>query len=935
MNNPMIDPMEKLLIADPEIAHRVQTALQCKKRKGDFQAAAIMADEIIWALSRETTFGKAVAMGFAGLLGDTDTAGIRKYAQIVHGAGVQGPAIGRLMATYLVPIIRQGRGALLEQFLVTVEIMMGKGVYTLKDPLDVLAGLLGEGDQKGATAFLDLLQDTFGQPLTYNRSMHFTCILPRAVHALSPLQRAWQVRQLARIIRTDLHLVEPFIDGLAKGLTLLHEKALEQFVSAGLQEFEQKPDAGIRFLSLASNQGMERFQDLQVTVGLAMLCFDLNCYLCARTGQGLIVRSITSLPLKMRMDGNRPISVFSDATAIYLPDTIGHYPEKSQNEALYKCLTRVEAGLHEFGTFDFDLEKLGERWPRDSDCFPDFEESCRVPAQKQALSDLERFFALFPEPKLARDLFTIFEHGRIRLCLTRRYPGLVKNAAPLFRTQALQMAKKNDPSVLFGLYIAVALAISPDTWVNVDAAQQSAIRKISGLFRHRMGKDPVVETSAELAAVVYDRMAAMVACHRCRYHIGDGYLCLQTPFGCCIRPDLYFAANRPSENMACAIKALLAEKNIRVYKSDIRRTLVEKGGALDLEDIKKLVLSARRFSEPALALQKGASPDLSRLDLDSFLRQRGIEDPATDNTLGTVFRYQEWDCTINDYLSDHTRVLEKNIRGIKNDFYTHTLQRCQGLVRQIRHVFELLKPEGLVLLRPWLEGDEFDYHSLLDFAIAKKTGRMPEERLYSKRIKQHRDVAVLLLVDLSRSTANCVCASGSDRPVRVLDIEKEAIVLFCEALAVVGDRFSIAGFSGTGRLGVDYFKIKDFDEAMEEGVQQRINAMAPQRSTRMGAAIRHATTRLAKVPAKVRLLIILGDGFPNDNGYKREYAITDTRKAVFEAHSKQIFTHAITVNMTRDTKLDAIYGEMSHNVISNVCELPSRLLRIYSALTRQ
>ncbi len=925
--------MEKLFIADPVIAHRVETALQRKKGKGDFQAAVIMVDETIWALSRETTFGKAVAMGFTGLLGDTDTAGIQRYAQIVHGAGVQGPAIGRLMATYLVPVIRQGRGALLEQFLATVQIMMGKGVYTLKDPLDVLAGLLDEGDQRGAAAFMDLLQDTFGQPLTYNRSMHFTCILPRAVHAFSPLQRAWQVRQLARIIRTDLHLVEPFLDGLAKGLTLLHENALEQFVSAGLEKFRQKPDAGIRFLSLVSNQGKQQFADLQVTVGLGMLCSDLNCYLCARTGPGLTVRSITSLPMKMRMIENPPISVFSDAQAIYLPDTIGHYPDRKQNEGLYKCLTKVEAGLHEFGTFDFDLEKLAERWPWGGGGAV-FEKSCMMPDSKQEISDLDRFFALFPEPKLAGDLFTVFEHGRIRFCLTRRYPGLVKNAGPLFRTQALQMAEKEPPSMLFSLYLAVVLDIFPDTSGKADAVQQSAVRKISGLFRHRMEKDPVVETSAELTAVVYDRMAAMVARQRCRHHITDGYRCLQTPFGCCIRPDLYLAATRVSENMAGAIKALLAEKNIGVYKADIRRTLVEKGGALDLEDIKKLVLSARRASDPALALQKGPSLDLSWLDLGSFLRQKGIADQATDNTIGSVFRYQEWDCTLNDYLSDHTRVLEKNIRGIKNDFYSHTLQRCQGLVTQIRHAFELLKPEGLVLLRPWIEGDEFDDPALLDFAIDKKAGRMPGERLYRKRIKQQRDVAVLLLVDLSRSTANRVCPSGSDRPARVLDIEKEAIVLFCEALSVVGDRFSIAGFSGTGRLGVDYFKIKDFEEAMEEDVRQRINAMAPQRSTRMGAAIRHATTRLAKVPAKVRLLIILGDGFPNDTGYKREYAVSDTRKAVFEAHSKQIFTHAITVNMVRDAKLDAIYGEMSHNVISDVCELPSRLLRIYSALTR-
>jgi len=155
-----------------------------------------MADETIWALSRETTFGKAVAMGFTALLGETDTAGLRKYTQIVHESGMKGPAIGRIMATYLVPVIRQDRAGLLEHFLATVQIMLQKGVYTLKAPLDVLAGLLNEDDQAGADAFLDLLQDTFGQPLSYNRSMHFTCILPRAVHSFSLLQRAWQTRQL-------------------------------------------------------------------------------------------------------------------------------------------------------------------------------------------------------------------------------------------------------------------------------------------------------------------------------------------------------------------------------------------------------------------------------------------------------------------------------------------------------------------------------------------------------------------------------------------------------------------------------------------------------------------------------------------------------------------------------------------------------------------
>jgi nitric oxide reductase NorD protein len=229
-----------------------------------------------------------------------------------------------------------------------------------------------------------------------------------------------------------------------------------------------------------------------------------------------------------------------------------------------------------------------------------------------------------------------------------------------------------------------------------------------------------------------------------------------------------------------------------------------------------------------------------------------------------------------------------------------------------------------------VEGDAFDYRALLDFAIDKKAGKIPSDRLYIKHIKQTRDVAAVLLVDLSRSTANTVYNSEAT----ILHVEKEAIVLFCEALQVVGDVFAVAGFSSTGRLGVDYFKIKDFEENMDDAVKRRIDALSPQRNTRLGAAIRHAACQLEAVPSKVRLLIVLSDGFPNDADYKHQYAIEDTKKSILEARSKNIFTHAITINFAGDPKLDDLYGNVHHNVISDVRELPDKLLRIYGSLTR-
>ena len=232
--------------------------------------------------------------------------------------------------------------------------------------------------------------------------------------------------------------------------------------------------------------------------------------------------------------------------------------------------------------------------------------------------------------------------------------------------------------------------------------------------------------------------------------------------------------------------------------------------------------------------------------------------------------------------------------------------------------------------RQWFEGDDFDYRALIDVALDRKAGLLPSERLYVKRVKQHRDLAVLLLVDLSRSTANAI-ASGKQS---VLSVQKEAIVLFCEALTVAGDQFAIAGFSGSGRLNVDYFLVKRFDEPFSANVKQRIGAITSQRSTRMGAAIRRAASDLHEMPQKVRLMLVLSDGYPNDAGYKGAYAVADTRMAILETRARKMAVKAITVNMGAEQRLNDLYGSAHHHVIEDVRDLPDQLLKLYSRLTR-
>jgi nitric oxide reductase activation protein len=134
---------------------------------------------------------------------------------------------------------------------------------------------------------------------------------------------------------------------------------------------------------------------------------------------------------------------------------------------------------------------------------------------------------------------------------------------------------------------------------------------------------------------------------------------------------------------------------------------------------------------------------------------------------------------------------------------------------------------------------------------------------------------------------------------------------------------------------VEYLRVKDFEEPLDAAVKGRIGALAPRRNTRMGAAIRHAAARLEGVAARGRLLLLLGDGFPNDTGYRGVYGIEDTARALDEARARGVNAHALTVTPAGDGRLDRLYGALHYHMIADVRDLPAQLLRIYRHLTRR
>jgi len=913
----------RLALADPETARQLAAALEGFPGSIAAATAEWLLADVIWGLSHETALGRTIGLGYCRLIRAAAPPGqVAEYHRLVTEFGQKGPAVGTILAEHLARVLAVGDPGFQDRFLTTVGIMLAQGPFTLKGPLEGLARLLAVADRETADVYLGLLRDTFSQELTYGECQRFAIALPKALQALTPEKRRWQLQQLRRVVRTTFRLAEPYLAGFARKLHLLSETALNRFVSQGLEKAARNEPLAARYLALEADAAVTDFLALQVAVPLSQVQGRLSRYLRARTGLPIAIRPLSALAGRLVDGGAESPLVCSDGKAIFLPDEISRFSSQAANLDLFKSLTRLEAAYYEFGTYGFDLEKLRDRLAQRPDQTPLLDAlQARLAAGAGGASDLERFFAAFASASLAADLFTVFEHGRLRLALAGAYPGLARRTLPLLQAEAQSRVHASSGGALLdALYARIALGIGE------AGAGEATVERLVEMFAREVPAEAPVAAVGALVLAAYALVAGRLPPEP---QVGetapDGPPRLRTPFGRRVRPDLFFRTHARFEAMARKIQVRLAEKGVRVYTSDVAARLAAQNGHLSTDDLGSLILGP-----PAAGSEESIPTDLSWLSLADILNGAVVPEADADAGGWPVAWYWEWDEGLGDYLHDHARVIDRTIAGQEGDFYGRTLARCHGLVRRIRHSFELLKPEGLKLLRRWVEGDEFDYRAMLDYAIDRKIGLMPSDRLYIKRIKQQRDVAVLLLVDLSRSTANTVYGSQAT----VLEVEQEAIVLFCEALAVVGDAFAVAGFSGTGRLGVDYYRIKDFGEALSEPVRRRINAMAPQRSTRMGAAIRHASHQLAQVPARVRLLIILGDGFPNDVNYKKAYAIADTRRAIFEARSRAIHTHAITVNLAADPKLDALYGNVHHNVISDVRELPDKLLRIYSALTR-
>jgi nitric oxide reductase NorD protein len=162
---------------------------------------------------------------------------------------------------------------------------------------------------------------------------------------------------------------------------------------------------------------------------------------------------------------------------------------------------------------------------------------------------------------------------------------------------------------------------------------------------------------------------------------------------------------------------------------------------------------------------------------------------------------------------------------------------------------------------------------------------------------------------------------------RTIDVEREALLLVCEALERLREPYSVLAFSGEGPAHVTVRRVKDFSECQSPEIAQRIAGLEPERYTRAGAAIRHASALLMREAAHHRLLLILSDGKPNDlDEYDGRYGVEDMRQSVMEASQQGIFTFCLTIDRHSAGYLPAVFGDHHYAVLHRPDMLPSALI---------
>lgn len=324
-----------------------------------------------------------------------------------------------------------------------------------------------------------------------------------------------------------------------------------------------------------------------------------------------------------------------------------------------------------------------------------------------------------------------------------------------------------------------------------------------------------------------------------------------------------------------------------------------------------------------LAVASDGSRSAARVRFDLDLPSAA----ADDRPLGPGRRLPEWDWRQRRLIADHCAVQTLIATPAEPYRPSPALKALAGRVRR-QMALARAAPRRL---HGQPDGDELDLDAWVRHHVESAASpQLEETRVWNRHGRVDRSLATLLLADLSLSTDAYATSDA-----RVIDLIRDALFVFGEALAAGGDPFEMLGFSSVRRQHVRIQHLKGFDEAWGAPVRNRIGAIKPGYYTRLGAAVREATLRLSARPERQRLLLILTDGKPNDlDAYEGRYGLEDTRQAVQEARSAGLTPFCVTIDEAGHDYLPMLFGSKGYALVRRPQDLVRRLAGLYGVLTK-
>jgi hypothetical protein len=295
------------------------------------------------------------------------------------------------------------------------------------------------------------------------------------------------------------------------------------------------------------------------------------------------------------------------------------------------------------------------------------------------------------------------------------------------------------------------------------------------------------------------------------------------------------------------------------------------------------------------------------------------------------FHYPEWDYQVQLHRPAWSTVFERRQGRGDPELIDQVLTEHKGVSHRIKQIIDRLRPQGVSRQRKLEDGDELDINAAVDAMVTLRIGLQPDMRITMRHVINRRDLAVIILLDLSESTNETV--RGSDKTV--LELTREASALVATAINGIGDPFAIHGFASDGRHDVQYYRFKDFEQPLDAEVKSRLAGMKGGLSTRMGAAMRHAGRHLMQRSEKHKLLLIVTDGEPADIDERDpQYLRMDAKKAAEELRRSGILSYCLTLDPEADRYVSRIFGANNYTIIDNVKRLPEKLPTLFANLTR-